>query len=56
MTELSESVIEQVDKRAKLETELLPLLEEQEALQSKTIFSGQIRNRQEFQRLQDCLD
>jgi len=53
LTELSESVIEQVDKRAKLETELLPLLEEQEALQSKTIFSGQIRNRQENQRLQE---
>lgn len=53
LTELSESVIEQVDKRAKLETELLPLLEEQEALQSKTIFSGEIRNRQENQRLQE---
>ena len=52
LKELSALVVEEVDKRAKLETELLPLQEEQEALQKKTIFNGQIRTKQENERLQ----
>jgi len=52
LKELSALVVEEVDKRAKLETELLPLQEEQEALQKKTILNGQIRTKQENERLQ----
>jgi len=52
LKELSALVVEEVDKRAKLETELLPLQEEQEALQKKNILNGQIRTKQENERLQ----
>jgi len=53
LKELSALVVEEVDKRAKLETELLPLQEEQEALQKKNILNGQIRTKQENERLQE---
>ena len=52
LTELSEEVLAQVDKRAELELKLLPLLEEQESLSAKNIRNGQIRTIEETRRLE----
>ena len=53
LKEISAAVVAEVDKRAKLETELLPLLEEQEALSQINVLNGKIRTRQENERLQE---